>query len=99
MRRRSGPVICLLERCSRAELARAFTGVSSEFSKISVQTLTDEHRKIWAGSEEENSQPIDGSGLVAAGTPGRANDGGLEGHHRARSVFSGSHRQGGRWRN
>jgi type VI secretion system protein VasG len=52
------------------ELARAFTGVSNEFSKISVQTLTDEHRKIWAGSEEENLQPIDGSGLVAAGTPG-----------------------------
>ena len=29
-----------------------------------------EHRTIWAGSEEENLRPMDGSGLRAAGTPG-----------------------------
>src|SRR5580698_675993 len=52
------------------ELARAFTGVSSEFSKIAVQTLTNEYRKIWAGSEEEQLRPMDGSGLVAAGSAG-----------------------------
>src|SRR3984893_9760711 len=52
------------------ELARAFTNVSKEFAKVSVDLLTSEHRKIWAGSEEENLRPMDGSGLVAAGTPG-----------------------------
>src|SRR6202521_5986114 len=52
------------------ELARAFTNVSKEFAKVSVDLLTSEHRKIWAGSEEENLRPMDGSGLVAARTPG-----------------------------
>src|SRR5665213_787524 len=52
------------------ELARALTGVSKEFGKISVDVLTGEYRKIWAGSEEENLRPMDGAGVVAAGTPG-----------------------------
>lgn len=52
------------------ELARAFTSLSKEFAKVSVDTLTAEHRNIWAGSEEENLRPMDGSGLVAAGIPG-----------------------------
>jgi type VI secretion system protein VasG len=52
------------------ELARAFTNVSPEFAKVSVDLLTSEYRKIWAGSEEENLRPMDGSGLTAAGTPG-----------------------------
>src|SRR6202165_2766484 len=52
------------------ELARAFANVSPEFAKISIDLLTSEHRKIWVGSEEENLRPMDGSGLVAAGTPG-----------------------------
>src|SRR5579859_3770510 len=52
------------------ELARAFTNVSQEFAKVSVDLLTSEYRKIWAGSEEENLRPMDGSGLVAADTPG-----------------------------
>ena len=52
------------------ELARAFTNVSHEFAKVSVDPLTSEYRKVWAGSEEENLRPIDGSGLVAAGAPG-----------------------------
>jgi type VI secretion system protein VasG len=52
------------------ELARAFTNVSPEFAKVSVDLLTGEYRKIWAGSEEENLRPMDGSGLTAAGTPG-----------------------------
>jgi type VI secretion system protein VasG len=52
------------------ELARAVTGVSKEFTKISVDLLTSEYRKIWAGSEEENLRPMDGSGVVAAGAPG-----------------------------
>src|SRR6266852_3263346 len=52
------------------ELARAFTDVSREFAKVSVDILTSEHRKIWATSEEENLRPMDGSGLVAARTHG-----------------------------
>jgi len=52
------------------ELTRAFTNVSKEFAKISPDALTAEYRKIWATSAEENLRPMDGSGLVAAGSPG-----------------------------
>jgi type VI secretion system protein VasG len=52
------------------ELWRAFTALSPEFAKISVDMLTAEYRKIWAASEEENLRPMDGSGLVASGVPG-----------------------------
>ncbi len=51
------------------DLARALTDLSKEFTKIPVDTLTTEHRRIWAGSDEDNLRPMDGSGLVAAGTP------------------------------
>jgi type VI secretion system protein VasG len=57
------------------EFSRAFTDISREFAKISVDVLTTEHRKIWAGSDEENLRPMDGSGLVAAGTPATAQGG------------------------
>src|SRR5437660_8395032 len=52
------------------ELARVFGKLSPEFAKVSVDFLTNEYRQIWAGSEEENLRPMDGSGLVAADTPG-----------------------------
>jgi type VI secretion system protein VasG len=52
------------------ELRRAFLNLSAEFGKINADLLGDEHRKIWAGSEEENLRPMDGSGLRAAGTAG-----------------------------
>jgi len=52
------------------ELWRAFTALSPEFAKISVDMLTAEYRKIWAASEEENLRPMDGAGLVASGAPG-----------------------------
>ena len=61
------------------ELARALHGTSKEFSRISLETLTNEYRKIWAGSEEEQLRPMDGSGMVAAGSagaPGAAGSGG-----------------------
>jgi type VI secretion system protein VasG len=45
------------------ELDRALKNISSEFNKISVDVLTNEYRKIWAGSEEETLRPMDGSGL------------------------------------
>jgi type VI secretion system protein VasG len=52
------------------EFTRAFTDISKEFAKIPVEQLTSEYRKIWARSDEENLRPMDGSGLVAAGTAG-----------------------------
>jgi type VI secretion system protein VasG len=52
------------------DLARALHNTSKQFSRISVETLTTEYRKIWAGSEEEQLRPMDGSGMVAAGSPG-----------------------------
>src|SRR3954453_7282214 len=52
------------------DLARALHNASKQFSKISVETLTAEYRKIWAGSEEEQLRPIDGSGAIAAGSVG-----------------------------
>jgi type VI secretion system protein VasG len=61
------------------ELSRVFTSVSPEFGKISVDSLTTEYRRIWAGSEEETLRPIDGSGLVASGTPGTETVAGAKG--------------------
>jgi type VI secretion system protein VasG len=61
------------------ELTRAFTNVSTEFGKISIDLLTTEYRKIWATSEEENLRPMDGSGLVAAGSPGAGQTAGSKG--------------------
>ena len=69
------------------ELWRAFTSLSPEFAKISVDVLTADHRKIWATSEEENLRPIDGSGLVAAGTSPADQASGLKGTT-ARDRFS-----------
>jgi type VI secretion system protein VasG len=48
------------------ELDRALKNISSEFNKMSVDVLTSEYRKIWAGSEEETLRPMDGSGLGTA---------------------------------
>jgi type VI secretion system protein VasG len=61
------------------ELARALSSLSREFTKVSVGTLTVEHRKIWAGSDEENLRPIDGAGLAGAGTLGAQQLGGPKG--------------------
>ena len=52
------------------DIRRALNNISQEFAKINVDGLLAEHRAIWSGSEEENLQPMDGSGLRAAGTPG-----------------------------
>ncbi|MGC1354382.1 MAG: type VI secretion system ATPase TssH [Xanthobacteraceae bacterium] len=61
------------------ELARALSNLSREFAKLSVDTLTGEHRNIWAGSDEENLRPIDGAGLAAAGTSTAQQAGGPKG--------------------
>ena len=60
----------LLAALKDTNLKRALTAISPEFNKINADVLSDEHRKIWMLSEEDNLRPIDGSGLVAAGTPG-----------------------------
>jgi type VI secretion system protein VasG len=52
------------------DIRRALTSISQEFSKVNVDALTTEYRNVWAGSEEENLQPMDGSGVRAAGSPG-----------------------------
>src|ERR1700728_1862108 len=61
------------------ELTRALSNLSPEFTKVSVDTLTGENRKIWAGSDEENLRPIDGAGLAAAGTSTAQPAGGAKG--------------------
>ena len=52
------------------EMRRAFVSISDEFRKIPEDAPTNEHRALWAGSDEESLRPIDGSGVAAAGTPG-----------------------------
>ncbi|WP_306222972.1 type VI secretion system ATPase TssH [Bosea beijingensis] len=60
----------LVAALKSTELRRVLTGLSKEFSKISVEELAAGYGKIWESSEEENLRPMDGSGLRAAGTPG-----------------------------
>ena len=67
---RSGHI--LLASFKSIEMKRAFTSISQEFSKINADTLASEHRAMWAGSEEENLRPMDGSGLAGAGSDGAA---------------------------
>src|SRR5688572_27482309 len=52
------------------ELKRVFTNLSPEFAKINADVLAAETRTIWAGSEEENLRPMDGSGLTAGDPTG-----------------------------
>ena len=52
------------------DIRRTLNNISQEFAKINVDGLLAEHRATWSGSEEENLQPMDGSGLRAAGTAG-----------------------------
>ena len=65
---RSGHV--LVAALKSLELRRTLTNMSAEFGKINVDALASDFRGAWAGSEEENLRPMDGSGLTAAGTPG-----------------------------
>src|SRR5580693_9861532 len=50
------------------ELRRALIGVSQEFAKLPVEDVAAGQGAIWAGSDEGNLRPIDGSGVAAAGT-------------------------------
>mgnify|MGYP001792508150 CR=1 FL=1 len=61
------------------DIRRTLNNISQEFAKINVDGLLAEHRATWSGSEEENLQPMDGSGLRAAGTAGAARADGPKG--------------------
>src|SRR3984885_5465008 len=50
------------------ELRRALIGVSQEFAKLPADEVAAGQGAIWAGSDEGNLRPIDGSGVAAAGT-------------------------------
>jgi len=52
------------------DIRRALNNLSQEFAKVNVEALAAERRAIWAGSDEETMRPMDGSGLVGAGTDG-----------------------------
>ena len=49
------------------ELRRALIGVSQEFAKLPADEVAAGHGAIWAGSDEGNLRPMDGSGVAAAG--------------------------------
>jgi len=74
---RSGHI--LLAALKSPEARRALAGVSAEFARINVDTLSAEHRTLWKDSDEGNLRPMDGSGLVAAGAAGAGQDGGPRG--------------------
>ena len=52
------------------ELRRALIGVSQEFAKLPVDEVAAGQGAIWAGSDEGNLRPMDGSGVAAAGAEG-----------------------------
>jgi type VI secretion system protein VasG len=64
----------LLAALKTPEGRRALAGISGEFAKINVDTMSTDHREIWRDSEENVLRPMDGSGLVApaAGADGSA---------------------------
>ncbi|MBP0580446.1 type VI secretion system ATPase TssH [Labrys sp. LIt4] len=67
---RTGHVLTAILKEPR--LARTLNGLSKQFRLIDVERLTNEHRKIWQQSAEENMRPMDGSGPVAKGAGGDA---------------------------
>jgi type VI secretion system protein VasG len=74
---RSGHV--LVAALKSLEAKRALVAISAEFAKVNVDTLSAEHNSIWRESDENNLRPMDGSGLVAAGTPGAEGEAGQRG--------------------
>src|SRR5438874_967290 len=55
-----------------SELRHKFLGISKEFSKIKLETLSDSFSRIVAGSPEEALRASDGTGLSAGAAPGEA---------------------------
>ncbi|TWI33779.1 type VI secretion system ATPase TssH [Paracoccus sulfuroxidans] len=56
-------------------LNRALLECSRVFGEMSAEQIGKEARTLWAGSEEEDMRPMDGSGLAAPGTGGAAGPG------------------------
>jgi len=54
------------------ELRNLFLGLSSQFAKIKVETLTDDFARIVSGSPEDRMRASDGAGLSAGAAPGEA---------------------------
>ena len=57
----------LVSAMKSPEMRRTLVGLSKEFAKLPVEDLATGHRTLWATSVEENLQPLDGSGIQAAG--------------------------------
>ena len=57
----------LLALLNDPSLRRSLVRASAVFDAISADQLGQEHRTIWADSEEEDMRPMDGSGLSAGG--------------------------------
>ena len=70
---RTGHILVALLKST--ELRRALVGLSKLFGEIPPDDLMAQHRTLWAQSAEENLQPLDGSGLQAAGTGANATTG------------------------
>ncbi len=70
---RSGHVLVAL--LNDGHLRRELLTISPVFGEVSVDRISADSRTLWAGSEEEAMRPMDGSGLVGAGTPGAAEGG------------------------
>ncbi len=57
----------LLLACMRTgELKRALLDISTQFSKVKAEELSDHFYSITSGSREESSSPADGSGLATS---------------------------------
>ena len=69
-RRKFAPGISSSAILKSVELRRALIGVSQEFAKIPVDEVAAGQGAIWAGSDEGNLRPMDGSGVAAAGAEG-----------------------------
>jgi type VI secretion system protein VasG len=54
----------------KSNIRRSLVEISREFDKINIDMLLTEHRGVFAASVEEQMRPLDGSGMVAASTPG-----------------------------
>ncbi|MFD1881862.1 type VI secretion system ATPase TssH [Paracoccus pacificus] len=76
----------LLALLNDGHLRREVLTASPVFAEVSADRLGSESAQLWTESEEENMRPMDGSGLVGAGTPGAAAGG--EGAKTALGRFS-----------
>ena len=54
----------------KSDLQHKFLGISREFGKIKLETLSDNFAKIVGGSPEDSLSASDGSGLSAGAAPG-----------------------------